>query len=229
MKVLIVIPARGGSKGIPKKNIKLLCGKPLISYAIENALQIFSKQDICVSTDCDEIAFESKKAGIDIPFKRPDELSTDEAGTYEVLLHEVDYYEKKGIKYDTLVLLQPTSPFRKSDHISEALSLFSADLDMVVSVKEAKGNPYYNLFEEEKGFLKKSKKGEYTRRQDVPKVYEYNGAIYVININSLKKNKISSFDKVKKYVMDEISSMDLDNLLDWKICELLLKEELVEI
>jgi len=229
MKPLVVIPARGGSKGIPKKNIKLLNGKPLITYAINAALEVFSKDDICVSTDSDEIAHEAEKAGLKIQFKRPKELATDTAGTQEVLLHAIDFYEKKGNMYDTLVLLQPTSPFRTSKHLKEALALYSSNLDMVVSVKEAKGNPYYNLFEEEKGLLKKSKKGQYVRRQDVPKVYEYNGAIYVIRIESLKSNTISSFGNVKKYVMDEISSMDLDNHLDWKICELLIKEESVKI
>lgn len=229
MRSLVVIPARGGSKGIPKKNIKLLNKKPLIAYAIKTALQIFSKDDICVSTDADEIAIEAEKSGIDIHFKRPEELATDTAGTQEVLLHALDFYEKKGKTYDTLVLLQPTSPFRKPIHLKEALELYSSDLDMVVSVKESKSNPYYNLFEEEKGLLKKSKEGQYVRRQDVPEVYEYNGAIYIINIKSLKNSDISSFKKVKKYVMDEISSMDLDNLLDWKICELLIKEESVKI
>ncbi|MEW7289532.1 acylneuraminate cytidylyltransferase family protein [Aquimarina sp. 2304DJ70-9] len=229
MRPLVVIPARGGSKGIPKKNIKLLNGKPLIAYAIEMALEVFPKDDICVSTDNDEIALEAEKAGLEILFKRPKELATDTAGTQEVLLHAIDFYEKKDNTYDTLVLLQPTSPFRKSKHLKEALELYSSDLDMVVSVKESKGNPYYNLFEEENGLLKKSKKGQYVRRQDVPKVYEYNGAIYIINIKSLKNNTISSFSKVKKYVMDEISSMDLDNHLDWKICELLIKEESIKI
>ncbi|TPN87878.1 acylneuraminate cytidylyltransferase family protein [Aquimarina algicola] len=226
MKALVVIPARGGSKGIPKKNIKPLNGKPLISYTIESALQLFSKEDICISTDCDDIAFESEKSGLDIHFKRPTELATDTAGTHEVLLHAINFYEEKGNFYDTLVLLQPTSPFRKSKHIKEALELYNSDVDMVVSVKESKSNPYYNLFEEEQGLLKKSKDGHYTRRQDIPKVYEYNGAIYIINIRSLKKGKISAFNKVKKYVMDEISSMDLDNHLDWKICELLIKDEI---
>jgi CMP-N,N'-diacetyllegionaminic acid synthase len=224
MKVLVIIPARGGSKGIPLKNIKLLNGKPLISYSIETALKLFSKNDICVSTDSIEIATMVKKQGIDVPFLRPDYLATDTSNTRDVLLHAIEFYENKGVKYNTIVLLQPTSPFRNYKHLIEALDMYSLELDMVVSVKKSNSNPYYNLFEEEKGFLKKSKKGNYTRRQDLPKVYEYNGAIYIINTGSLKKNNIADFKKVKKYVMDETSSLDLDTVLDWKLCELIFKE-----
>ncbi|ASV30190.1 acylneuraminate cytidylyltransferase family protein [Maribacter cobaltidurans] len=219
--VLVVIPARGGSKGIPRKNIKLFNGRPLIDYTIKAALRIFPRKNICISSDDEEILTVAEDLGLEISFKRPDCLATDTSGSREVLLHAVDFYEKKGYVYDTLVLLQPTSPFRTFKHIERALKLYESDLDMVVSVKESKSNPYYNLFEEEQGFLRKSKKGSFIRRQDVPKVYEYNGAIYIININSIKEKDMSDFDKIRKFEMDEISSMDLDTPFDWKIGELL--------
>lgn len=223
MRYLAIIPARGGSKGIPKKNIKLLNGKPLIQYTIEAAQKIFKDNDICISTDSKEIKEVVEETGLKVPFLRPDYLSTDTAGTYEVLLHAVDFYEKQGKEYDAVVLLQPTSPLRKTYHIKEALNLFSPDIDMVVSVKQTKSNPYYVLFEEDKeGFLKKSKTGNFTRRQNCPKVWEYNGAIYVINVTSLKKNPIHKFLNNKKYVMEEISSIDIDSELDWIIAEHLL-------
>lgn len=222
MKPLVVIPARGGSKGVPRKNIKELNGKPLLHYTIEAALSIFDKEIVCVSTDDNEIKQCAEATGLKVPFLRPDELATDTAGTYEVLLHAVSFYENSGYYPDTLILLQPTSPFRNYKHISEAISSYNNTLDMVVSVKETKSNPYYVLFEENNlGYLEKSKMATFTRRQDCPRVWEYNGAIYVINISRLKKASLANFDKVKKYVMDEYSSHDIDTLFDWKIAELI--------
>lgn len=224
MKYLVIIPARGGSKGVPKKNIKLLNGKPLIYYTIEAARKLFADEDICISTDNEEIKQVVEKTGLKVPFLRPNELATDTAGTYEVLLHALNFYKNQGKEYQAIVLLQPTSPLRTEIHIQEAIDLFSKDMDMVVSVKETESNPYYVLFEEnEEGFLAKSKEGNFTRRQDCPKVWEYNGAIYVINIASLLVKKMNQFEKIRKYVMSEDSSVDIDNSLDWKVVELLLK------
>jgi CMP-N,N'-diacetyllegionaminic acid synthase len=224
LKPLVVIPARGGSKGIPRKNIKLLQGKPLIQYSIEEAQKIFSDEYIFISTDDREIKEVVEKSGLKIPILRPKELATDTSGTYEVLLHAINYYEKnKNYFPDVIVLLQPTSPFRNAKHIKEALNLFCSDCEMVVSVKETKSNPYYLLREENQdGWLVKSKDGNFTRRQDCPKVYELNGAIYVINVNSLKEKAPHEFTRVRKYEMDELSSHDIDSELDWKITEVLL-------
>ncbi|HRZ75270.1 MAG TPA: acylneuraminate cytidylyltransferase family protein, partial [Flavobacterium sp.] len=176
MKPLVVIPARGGSKGIPGKNIKLLGGIPLIQYTLEAAKALFPKEIICVSTDDLEIKKCVEKLGFKVPFLRPSELATDSSGTYEVLLHAIEFYENNGYYPDTLILLQPTSPFRNSKHIEQAINLYTSEIDMVVSVKETKANPYYNLFEEDSGgFLKKSKEATFNRRQDCPAVWQYNG------------------------------------------------------
>lgn len=227
MKPLVVIPARGGSKGIPRKNIKSLGGKPLIQWTIDEAREVFSDEVICVSTDDIEIKEVVEHNGLKVPFLRPDELATDTAGTYEVLLHAVQFYEEKGYIPDVLILLQPTSPFRTAEHIKEALTLYSDDIEMLVSVKETKANPYYVLREEdEKGFLIKSKESDATRRQDVPKVWELNGAIYIINVNTLKEKHLSQFKKVKKYVMGETSSYDIDTMLDWKLAEMISRKHL---
>ncbi|WP_431163723.1 cytidylyltransferase domain-containing protein [Flagellimonas beolgyonensis] len=225
--ILVVIPARAGSKGIPGKNIKLLGDKPLIAHSIEIAKAIVPMEDICVSTDGIDIKQVAEQFGISVPFIRPSSLASDTAGTYEVLLHALNYFESKGKEYNIVVLLQPTSPFRKLTHVKEALAIYEEEIDMVVSVKETKSNPYYNLFEEKGGFLEKSKKGDFSGRQEIPKVYEYNGAIYIINANALKEKPIGKFTKIKKYVMDELSSMDLDEMLDWRISEFLLKEGIV--
>lgn len=227
MRFLIVIPARGGSKGIPHKNIKAFDGKPLIYYTIDCARAITGDKDICVSTDDEEIIQVVENYGLKVPFKRPKELATDTAGTYEVLLHALNYYESIGNHYDALILLQNTSPFRTAQHLKEALKLYKPDIDMVVSVKECASNPYYCVFEEDgNGYLHICKgNGNYFRRQDAPKVYEYNGAIYIMNAKTLKTTHMHKMKKRVKYVMDEMSSYDLDTMTDWKIAEIIKKED----
>ena len=227
MKILVIIPARGGSKGIPHKNIKPLNGKPLMHYTIDVARQIVSDEDICVSTDDQEIIKCVEDYGLDVPFVRPAELASDTAGTYEVLLHALDYYEKQGKNYDVVLLLQNTSPFRTANQVKEALKLYRSDIDMVVSVKECPANPYYNVFEEDQqGFLHVSKgDGTIFRRQDAPKVFEYNGAIYIMNATTLKTTHMHKMQKRVKYVMDDYSSFDLDTMWDWQMAEALIKEK----
>ena len=219
MNILVIIPARGGSKGIPGKNIKLLGGKPLIYYAIDVARAIVDDTHICVSTDDDQIIRVVEQYGLSVPFIRPTELATDTAGSYGVLLHALSFYESKGEHFDAVVLLQVTSPFRTVNHVREALNLYNKDLDMVVSVKETDSNPYYLCFEEDtEGMLHISKgDGHYTRRQDCPPVYEYNGAIYIINPERMKAMPLNKFKKRVKYVMDREHSVDLDTMMDWMI------------
>lgn len=223
--ILIIIPARGGSKGIPRKNIKPLNGKPLIYYAIDAARAITTDENICVSTDDLEIKSVVENYGLRVPFLRPDELSTDTAGTYEVLLHALDYYEKRGKHYDIVLLLQTTSPFRTAEQVKEALALYDrSQADMVVSVKECPANPYYNVFEEDAdGYLHVCKgDGNIFRRQDAPKVYEYNGAIYLMDAEKLKNTHMHRMQKRVKYIMDTQSSFDLDTMQDWEMAEIIL-------
>jgi CMP-N,N'-diacetyllegionaminic acid synthase len=228
MSFLVLIPARGGSKGIPGKNYKSLGSKSLIQYTMEVARALTIDENICVSTDDQTIIDCVAALGYTVPFIRPAELASDTAGSYEVMLHAIQFYEQQGKLYDKLVLLQPTSPFRTVEQVKEAMALYTPSLDMVVSVKETKANPYYLLMEENnEGFLQKCKEANYARRQEIPKVYELNGAIYIINIGSVKKYKLSSFRYIRKYVMDEISSIDLDTPIDWLIAETLLNNGLV--
>ena len=224
-KTLVVIPARGGSKGVPGKNIKILGDKPLIQFTLEAARKLVPDNQIIVSTDSPEIREVVEKLGLSVPFLRPLELATDNAGTYDVLLHALDFFERNNSTPDKIILLQPTSPFRNEEHIKEAINLYENTIDMIVSVKETDANPYYVLREENKeGFLVKSKEGSFKRRQDCPRVWELNGAIYVINVNSLKTTSLTDFTKVKKYVMDEISSHDIDTIFDWKLAELIISD-----
>lgn len=230
MKVLYLITARGGSKGIPGKNIKLLKGKPLIQYSVDLAKALAKDIDICVSTDSIEIKEVVENLGLEVPFLRPDELAQDTSGSLEVILHALNHYAEKGVEYDWVVLLQPTSPFRTAEQVKKSLELKNDKVEMIVSVKESEANPYYNLFEEDDlGFLTQSKPGNFLRRQDCPKVYEQNGAIYVINIESLLKQRTMNFKKIIKFVMDKYSSLDIDTPSDWEYCEYLLKENKIKL
>jgi N-acylneuraminate cytidylyltransferase len=215
--LLVIITARGGSKGIPGKNIKLLAGRPLLHYAIDNARAVAEDKDICLTTDDKAIAAVAQAYGLSVPFLRPAELASDTAGSYEVLLHAINHYEKNGIVYKDVLLLQPTSPFRSDDQVKSALLQFRSQRpELLVSVKESASNPYYNLFEEnDEGVLIKSKPSKFTRRQDLPKVYEYNGAIYITAVEIIKQRSFIEMNEIHKFVMDEESSHDLDTPLDW--------------
>lgn len=222
---LFIIPARGGSKGLPRKNILPLGGKALICHSIDAARGLSDDCHICVSTDDAEIGKVVRDYGLKLPFVRPAELASDTADSREVLLHAWDFYQRQaGRSYSRICLLQPTSPLRTARHIEEALQLWQDDLDMVVSVRESKANPYFNLFEEEGGYLKKSKSGNYLRRQDAPPVWEYNGAIYIIRPAALQSLPIAQFGKVRKYVMSEADSVDLDTELDYRLLQQLFEK-----
>jgi len=225
MNILAIIPARGGSKGLPKKNIKILGNKPLIAWSIASALESKLISNVIVSSDNDEIIAISKQYGAEIPFKRPENLATDSATTKDVLLHAIEFYKTQNINFDFIVLLQPTSPFRKKGDIDLAIKkAIETNVDMVVSVKKTSSNPYYVLFEEnDKGFLEKSKDANFTRRQDCPVVYEYNGSIYIIKVNSLLNDNSMSFKKTIKFVMSKTHSVDIDNQLDFDFANFLIK------
>ena len=223
--VLFIIPARGGSKGIPQKNIKKLNGIPLIHYSLGFARQFTSDGKICISTDDSKTLEVLKQKNYKANFIRPKKLATDQARTFDVILHALKHYNSKD--FDFVCLLQPTSPFRKKKHFIDMYRKIQANpqLEMVVSVSKSKQNPYFNLFEESKnGFLKASKKSTATRRQDIPDVYQYNGSIYLINKSVFQKYKsFNEFKKVQKYEMPVQYSIDIDTPFDFKIAKAFLK------
>lgn len=228
MTPLIIIPARGGSKGIPGKNIKLLGGKPLIVYSIDVAREIcnlrgISADHILVSTDSEKIASVARSCGVEVPYMRPAELATDSAGSREMMLDAASWAREHGINFEYILLLQPTSPFRTADDALRCMELYEKELpDMAVTVKEASANPYYNCFETDTatGALKISKgDGLYTRRQDAPKAWEFNGAVYAINPLSLKQMPMGKFPRRIPCEMPAERSLDLDTPLDWAIAE----------
>ena len=226
MKILFLIPARGGSKGLPGKNIKNLNGKALINYSIDFARAFTSDENICLSTDSEEIIECAFKNNLNVPFTRPASLSTDTSSSNDVILHTLNYYESIGLYFDLLVLLQPTTPFRKKEDLKNMISQWDNNLDLMVSVQESHDSPYFNIFEENsKNFLIKSKASNFIRRQDAPKVYAYNGSLYLYNVKSLKNKSIK---KIKKYIMkDPIYSIDIDNHFDWLVAETVINNKLI--
>lgn len=222
--ILVVIPARGGSKGLPGKNIKELCGKPLIEYSIDIARDITSDENICVSTDDPKIIDVVENYGLHVPFVRPSEYASDIATTNDVLLHAIDFYEKQGRKFKKLLLLQPTSPLRKIKEVKEAISLYRDDIDMVVSVMKSHAAAVI-CNDNKAGFLELVYNNKAVGRQFIPTFYEFNGAIYVINIESLKEKGLAGFTKRLKYVMPRESSIDIDDIYDFILVEALMKKK----
>lgn len=223
---LYIIPARGGSKGIPRKNIKELCGRPLIHYSIEVARALADDSHVIVSTDDDEIREVAEQTGLKVDYRRPEALGGDTVGSREVIIDAMDYADRKGIPYNKVVLLQPTSPMRTVSDVEGCLALYNPEVDMVVSVTEAACNPYYDCFETaEDGTLHVSKgDGKYTRRQDTPKAWQYNGAVYVINPDSIRRMGLGEFPVRIPFEMLRSRSVDLDTPLDWHITEMLMNE-----
>lgn len=216
--ILVVIPARGGSKGLPGKNIKELCGRPLIGYSIDVARTITSDAHICVSTDDSQIKSVVENYGLKVPFLRPEALGTDSSTTNDVLLHAIEYYEKQGRQYEKILLLQPTSPLRTEKEVKEALALYHDDIDMVVSVTESHA-PSVLCVDNMDGFLELVHNKRAEGRQSLPTFYEYNGAIYVINVKSLKEKGLGSFTRKIKYVMSKETSIDIDDIYDFMLAE----------
>lgn len=222
---LFLIPARGGSKGLPEKNIKIINQKPLIIHALDFASNCKETNDIIfLSTDNLKIKQTAENFGYEVPFLRPKSLATDESSTFDVIMHVINEYGLKQIYFEKIILLQPTTPFRNKNHFKEMMKMFDKNTDMVVSVIKSKQNPYFNLFEENyKGFLELSKKSNFKRRQDCPDVYQYNGSIYIIDVKALTLYKeISKFTNIKKYEMTEEYSIDIDTEIDFKLAELIL-------
>lgn len=179
---------------------------------------------VIVSTDDDEIREVAEQTGLKVDYRRPESLGGDTVGSREVILDVMDYADRKGTRYDKVVLLQPTSPMRNVDDVRGCLALYKPGVDMVVSVTEAACNPYYDCFETaEDGTLHVSKgDGKYTRRQDVPKAWQYNGAVYVINPDSIRRMGLGEFPVRIPYEMPRSRSVDLDTPLDWHITEMLM-------
>lgn len=223
---IITICARGGSRGVPGKNIRPLCGKPLITYTIEQALACPNIDGVYVSTDDPEIANIAELAGAKVPFIRPAELATSEAPKLAVIIHLVEHLETQGMDIDRIVDLDPTSPLRSSEDIRACIELLDDEADLVITGYEADKNPYFNMVEaKDDGFfhLVKPVDGGVAARQQAPKVYSMNASIYVWHRRSLQQSLWDG--KVRLHIMPRERSIDIDDPLDWKIVEMLMKEK----
>ena len=223
-KIAALIPARGGSKGIKRKNVRLLAGKPLISYTIAAALDSKYIDRVIVSTEDEEIAQISKSFGAEVPHLRPKELAEDTTATIEVVLHEAGAFLSSG-EWDSLVLLQPTQPLRTWEDIDKAIAFYyEMGKKSLVSVSEAGDHPLFMRQINKDGRMKKLLNLPSTvRRQDMERIYRVNGAIYINQIKELTET--TSFnDNELGFIMDRSHSVDIDELSDFALAEYYLSD-----
>ncbi|MBN1914134.1 MAG: acylneuraminate cytidylyltransferase family protein [Candidatus Omnitrophica bacterium] len=230
MKICAIIAARGGSKGVPGKNIRRLLGKPLIAYSIKQAVSCPGIDKVIVTTDSSGIARLARKYGAETPFLRPARLATDSCGKLAVLQHAVMFMRQRmGYFPDLIVDLDPTSPLRNIADIRACIKLARNNAcDAVISATPAKKNPYFNMVElcgdKTVRLCKKSGRRQSQRRQDAPSVYEMNASIYVYRTASLLKMKTLWDGKLMMHQMPPERSVDIDRELDFKVVEYLMKE-----
>ena len=228
MRILALIPARGGSKRIPGKNIRPLGGNPLIVWSINVAKDIPEICDILVSTDAPEIAEVARNAGALVPWSRPPELATDTASSEDVCLHALKWYENENGKVDGLMVLQPTSPFRSRNSVLRGIELFHThNYQTVIGVSHAKSHPMWCFQIDRNKMLPFIKgKGLHVRSQDLPPAYVVNGSFYLISSDDLRK--LGSFysndnDKVPLIIDNPYESLDIDTEWDWVIAQAVLQ------
>jgi CMP-N-acetylneuraminic acid synthetase len=222
MKTVAIIPARGGSKGILRKNIKELCGKPLIAHIIETALNVKELDRVIVSTEDKEIAETAKKYGAEVPFTRPEELTEDETPTLPVLQHVVNYLaEEENYKPDIVVLLYATSPLLRAERVSEAvMKLKAGGFDSVLSVVEDRGHYWIEEADKYERLYPKDPKN----RQFERPLYKENGAIYLCRRELLMEENTMVGGKIGFLKMEKAETIDIDEPLDFEIAEFFMKQ-----
>jgi len=226
-KILVIIPARSGSKGLPGKNIKKLCGRPLIAWTIEQAKSYENIDRIIVSTDDLKIADIAKRYGAEVPFIRPADLANDTASTIDVIFHAINWFKKhEGYHPGYIMLLQPTSPFRTAEDIKNSITILrNKNTQAVVSVCETDHHPWWsNTLDKDnsmKDFLRPGILNK--RRQDLPIFYRINGAIYLSEKEYLYENNGFFGPDTFAYKMSKERSIDIDTELDFKFSEMVMK------
>lgn len=226
--IVAIIPARGGSKGIPLKNIKELAGKPLIAYTIEEALKSKMLDRIIVSTDHNEIARISRECGAEVPFKRPADISED-VPTELVLKHAIKYLEDvERYKPDIFVTLQPTSPLRKAKDIDEAVNKqIETNADSVVTVCEIDERPEWMVqIKEDKVKPYVGKEIKLVARQELPELYKLNGAVFVSTRDLIMSEEKIVGGNMQVVIMEKERSVDIDTPIDFLIAEIIMKGKL---
>ena len=221
--------ARGGSKGLPDKNILEIGGVPLIAWSIKHAKSCSSIERVIVSTDSEKIKAIALEYGADVPFMRPAELATDTASELDAWRHAIKELERIDGRYPEIIISLPaTSPLRISSDIDRALERYSeGDVDVVIGVTDAHRNPYFNMVERKNRSYVISKKSTKTffSRQKLPKVFEMNASIYIFKRNSLIiKNELFT-DKTSIFLMPRERSIDIDDDFDWEIAKMIIKKD----
>ncbi len=224
-----IICARGGSKGVPRKNVRELAGKPLIAWSIEQALESGLFADVIVSSDDPEILEAARAAGATFLVERPAELASDASSVLPAIEHGLAQWEEaRQQRLESFVLLQPTSPTRAVSDIANAVSLFESEkVGSVVTGSLAKASPYFSMLEEQPdGTVAVSKRVDppFVRRQDAPKCYEMNGSIYVIDRDRFSLDQRSLYPDSRIYEMSEEASVDIDTELDFRLAELVMQD-----
>jgi CMP-N,N'-diacetyllegionaminic acid synthase len=230
VKVLGIITARGGSKGVPRKNIKILSGKPLLQYTAAAALAAKGLTRVILSTDDQEIAEVGKRCGLSVPFLRPAELATDRAPSLNVLQHALRWVEEHGESFDAICLLQPTNPFRRSSDIDACIELMrTSEADAIVSILPVPSefNPHWVYFRDDRGLLRLStgEAAPIPRRQELPPAFHRDGSVYVTRRDVLIEKNSLYGDRVVGYPMDPRYSINIDLPEDWHEAEIRLKSE----
>ena len=224
-KVLAIIPARGGSKGVPRKNIRLLAGKPLLAWTIDEAKKSKYIDRLILSSEDDEIIEVARDFGCEIPFKRPVELAQDDTPGIEPVIHAINTLEEK---YDFVVLLQPTSPLRTVEDIDGCIQhCILTESPACVSLTEVQQSPYWMYHLDDNMKLKPFVQNVETinRRQDLPKVYVLNGAVYVAKSGFILNRKSFLSNETAGYIMSGKNSVDIDTELDFSYCEWLINKK----
>ena len=224
-KILAIIPARSGSKGLKDKNIKELNGKPLINYTIEAAIKSNIFDDIIVSTDSEEYGEIAKKAGANVPFLRPTKFSEDTSTTNQVIEYTLEKIKIEGKSYDYFMILQPTSPLRNYRDIQRAIKLlFDKKGTSIISVCESEySSQLMNILDETLSMSSFLSRENNKRRQEFTKEYRLNGAIYLCEVDQFLESKSFYGEKSYAYIMEKVNSIDIDDELDFKIAEVLME------
>jgi CMP-N-acetylneuraminic acid synthetase len=230
MRVLGVVPARGGSKGVPGKNIRLFCGKPLLQYTAECARASHTLTRVVLSTDDEEIARMGRQCGLDVPFMRPRELAGDDTPTLAVVRHALGWLEERGDRFEAVCLLQPTTPLRRPEWVDACVRLLESqpDVDAVVSVLPVPTtyNPHWVYFQGTDGALHLST-GEMTpiaRRQDLPVAVHRDGAVYVTRRDVIMKQESLYGSRLVGHITDSRTYLNLDTPDDWRRGEALVSQ-----
>lgn len=229
-RILAIVPARGGSKGLPGKNIRPLCGKPLIGWSIEHAQKSKYVDDIFISTDSREIADVAETFGVKVPELRPDELARDTAPSSEFIVYTLNKMKNEKKTFDYFILLEPTSPLRDVEDVDRSIEMLidSPESESCVGVAmSGTVHPAFMVIKDENGYLKALMPDKATlRRQDLPDVYFFEGSVYVSSVDVYLQKRTFYHDKTLPYVVPEWKSHEVDDYVDFTIIEAIMKLKL---